>query len=153
MSTTFYDLTSRSLVKFGDTDRISGGGLVATLSDGKLFVDGRGADSSQFGYGVWNLRTQHWDLLVAREEAKKQPISKLAFFGDHLYITNSAGTFSVLALPATNPVATNWSERPFGRISGWTLVCRGETAPQQKGDCREILLVRDNEGRYPGPWF
>ncbi len=153
MSTTFYDLPSRSLVKFGDTDRISGGGLVATLSDGKLFVDGRGADSSQFGYGVWNLRTQHWDLLVAREEAKKQPISKLAFFGDHLYITNSAGTFSVLALPATNPVATNWSERPFGRISGWTLVCRGETAPQQKGDCREILLVRDNEGRYPGPWF
>lgn len=153
MSTTFYDMTSRSLIKVGDTDRISGGGLSATLSDGKLFVDGRGSDSSQFGYGVWNLRTQHWDLLVAREEAKKQPVSKLAFFGDHLYITNSAGTFSVLALPGTNPVATNWSERPFGRISGWTLVCRGETAPQQKGDCREILLVRDTDGRYPGPWF
>lgn len=153
LSTTFYDLTARSLVKFGDTDRISGGGLAATLSDGKLFIDGRGTDSSQFGYGVWNLRTQHWDLLTARDEAKKQPISKLAFFGDHLYITNSAGTFSVLALPGTNPVATNWTDRPFGRISGWTLVCAGETAPQQKGDCREILLVRDADGRYPGPWF
>lgn len=153
MSTTFYDLTARALVKFGETDRISGGGLAATLSDGKLFVDGRGSAGSQFGYGVWNLRTQHWDLLTARDEARKQPISKLAFFGDHLYITNSAGTHSVLALPETNPVATNWTDRPFGRISGWTLVCSGETAPQQKGDCREILLVRDTDGRYPGPWF
>ena len=153
MSTTFYDLTSRALVKFGDTERISGGGLTATLSDGKLFIDGRGSAGSQFGYGVWNLRTQHWDLLTPRDEAKKQPISKLAFFGDHLYITNSAGTHSVLALPETNPVATNWTDRPFGRISGWTLVCSGETAPQQKGDCREILLVRDTDGRYPGPWF
>ncbi|MHA7649863.1 hypothetical protein ACX9NE_08905 [Mycobacterium sp. ML4] len=152
MSTRFYDLASRSLVKFGDTDRISGGGLAATLSDGKLFVDGRGSADSQIGYGVWNLRTQHWDLLTAREDAKKQPISKLAFFGDHLYITNSGGTYSVLALPHTDPVATNWTERPFGRISGWTLVCSGETAAQQKGDCREILLVRDTDGRYPGPW-
>ncbi|WP_205876379.1 hypothetical protein [Mycobacterium camsae] len=153
MSTTFYDLASRALVKFGDTDRISGGGLTATLSDGKLFVDGRDSAGSQFGYGVWNLRTQHWDLLTARDDAKKQPISKLAFFGDHLYVTNSAGTHSVLALPETNPVATNWTDRPFGRISGWTLVCGGETTPQQKGDCREILLVRDTDGRYPGPWF
>lgn len=153
MSTTFYDLTSRALVKFGDTERISGGGLAATLSDGKLFVDGRGSAGSQFGYGVWNLRTQHWDLLTARDEAKKQPISKLAFFGDHLYVTNSGGTYSVLALPATNPVAENWTDRPFGRISGWTLVCSDETAPQQKGDCREILLVRDTDGRYAGPWF
>ncbi|MDP7722459.1 hypothetical protein [Mycobacterium sp. TY814] len=153
MSTTFYDLTARALVKFGDAERISGGGLAATLSDGKLFVDGRGSAGSQFGYGVWNLRTQHWDLLTARDEAKKQPISKLAFFGDHLYVTNTGGTYSVLALPATNPVATNWTERPFGRISGWTLVCSGETAPQQNGECREILLVRDTDGRYPGPWF
>lgn len=153
MSTTFYDLASRALVKFGDTDRISGGGLTVTLSDGKLFVDGRGSAGSQFGYGVWNLRTQHWDLLTARDDAKRQPISKLAFFGDHLYVTNSAGTHSVLALPETNPVATNWTDRPFGRISGWTLVCSGETALQQKGDCREILLVRDTDGRYPGPWF
>jgi hypothetical protein len=153
MSTTFYDLTSRALVKFGDTDRIWGGGLSATLSDGKLFVDGRGSAGSQFGYGVWNLRTKHWDLLTARDEATMQPVSKLAFFGDHLYVTNSNGTHAVLALPATNPAATNWTDRPFGRISGWTLVCSGETAPQQKGDCREILLVRDTEGRYPGPWF
>ncbi|OBK25951.1 hypothetical protein A5634_25235 [Mycobacterium asiaticum] len=151
--TTFFDLSSRALVKIGDTERISGGGLVATLSDGKLFVDGRGSDTSQFGYGVWNLRTQHWDLLVSRDDARKQSISKLAYFGDHVYVTNSANTFSVLKLPETNPVATNWSERPFGRIVGWTLVCRGETEPQQKGECREILLVRDTDGRYPGPWF
>lgn len=153
LSTVFFDLASRSFVRFGDTDRLSGGGLVATLSDGKLFVDGRASGSSQFGYGVWNLRAQRWVLLTNREDAKKQPISKLAFFGDHLYVTNSGGSFSVLELPATNPVATNWTDRPFGRISGWTLVCRGETAPQQKGDCREILLARDTDGRYPGPWF
>ncbi|OBK14576.1 hypothetical protein [Mycobacterium asiaticum] len=153
MSTQFFDLASRSMIKLGDTERISGGGLVATLSDGKLFVDGRGSDTSQFGYGVWNLRTQHWDLLTSRDEAKKQPISKLAFFGDHLYVTNTAGTFSVLALPATEPVATNWSGRPFGRITGWTLVCQGETAPSQHGDCKEIVLVQDADGRYPGPWF
>lgn len=153
LSTAFFDLTSRSLIKVGDADRISGGGLTATLSDGKLFIDGRASDSSQFGYGVWNLRTQHWDLLTSREDAKKQPISKLAYFSDHLYLSNSGGTFSVLALPGTNPVATNWTDRPFGRIFGWTLVCRGETAPQQRGDCREILLARDTDGHYPGPWF
>lgn len=153
MSTEFFDLGTRALIKIGDSERISGGGLVATLSDGKLFVDGRGSDTSQFGYGVWNLRTQHWDLLTNRDDAKKQPISKLSFFGDHLYVTNTGGTFSVLALPSTDPVASTWSGRPFGRITGWTLVCQGETAPAQRGDCKEIVLVQDADGRYPGPWF
>ena len=35
---------------------------------------------------------QHWDLLKNRDEAKNQPITKLAYFGDHLYVTNSGGT-------------------------------------------------------------
>ncbi|QLL09996.1 hypothetical protein H0P51_04630 [Mycobacterium vicinigordonae] len=153
ISTMFFDLSARSILKIGDTDRVSGGGLVATLSDGSLFVDGRGSDTSQFGYGVWNLRTQHWDLLVSRDDAKKQLITRLAFFGGHLYISKSDGSFSVLALPTTNPVATNWTDRPFGRITDWTLVCRGETAPEQKGECKEILLARDTDGHYPGPWF
>ena len=63
VSTMFFDVNSRSIVKVGDSDRISGGGLVATLSDGKLFLDARGSTDSQFGFGVWNLRTQQWDLL------------------------------------------------------------------------------------------
>src|SRR5262249_50571238 len=100
VSTMFYDLNAKSLIKVGDSERISGGGLAATLSDGKLFVDGRNSDNSQFGFGVWNLRTQHWDFLKTRDDASKLSISKLAFFGDHLYITNICGTFSVLALPA-----------------------------------------------------
>ena len=153
MSTVFFDLNTRSLIKIGDTERISGGGLTATLSDGKLFIDGRGSDTSQFGYGVWNLRTQHWDLLRNREDAKKEPIAKLAYYGDHLYVTNSGSTYSVIALPGTDPVASNWSGRPFGRITGWTLVCRGETSTPPTGDCREIILVQDADGRYPGPWF
>lgn len=150
-STLFFDLTSRAPIKVGDTDRIPGGGLTATLSDGKLFVDGRGSAASQFGYGVWNLRTQHWDLLKNRDEAKS--VAKLAFFSDHLYVTNSNNTYSVFALPGTDPVASTWSGRPFGRIVGWTLVCQGETSPPPSGECREIVLVRDTDGRYPGPWF
>ncbi len=153
VSTMFYDLNAKAIIKIGDSDRISGGGLAATLSDGKLFVDGHDSDNSQFGFGVWNLRTQQWDLLKNRDEAKKLPISKLAFFEDHLYITNGGGTFSVIALPATDPVASNWSVRPFGRISGWTLVCRGETAPSSNGECKEIVMVQDQDGHYPGPWF
>jgi hypothetical protein len=151
VSTMFFDLNAKAIIKVGDSDRISGGGLAATLSDGKLFVDGREAADSQFGFGVWNLRTQHWDLLKNREDAKKMPISKMAFFGDHLYITNIGGTYSVLALPAPDPVATNWSIRPFERLSGWTLVCRGETTAG--GDCKEIVMVQDQDGHYPGPWF
>lgn len=153
VSTMFFDLNSKSVIKIGDSDRISGGGLAATLSDGKLFVDGRVSDNSQFGFGVWNLRTQHWDLLKNRDDAMKQPISKLAFFGDHLYITNVGNTFSVIALPATDPVASNWSVRPFARINGWTLVCRGETAADSTGECKEIVMVQDQDGHYPGPWF
>jgi hypothetical protein len=149
-STMFYDLNSKSIIKIGDSDRISGGGLTATLSDGKLFVDGRGSNNSQFGFGVWNLRTQQWDLLKNRDEANKMAISRLTFFGDRLYVTYAAGTFSVIALPAADPVASNWSVRPFGRISGWTLVCRGETSAG--GDCKEIVLVQDQDGHYPGPW-
>ena len=152
-STMFFDLTSRSPIKIGDTDRLPGAGLVATLSDGKLFVDGRGSDTAQFGYGVWNLRTQHWDLMKNRDEARTPPISKLAFFGDHLYVTNVGNTYAVFALPATDPVSSNWTGRPFGRIVGWTLVCQGETVAPPTGDCREIVLVRDTDGRYPGPWF
>jgi hypothetical protein len=151
VSTMFFDLNTKTVIKVGDTDRISGGGLAATLSDGKLFVDARDSADSQFGFGVWNLRTQHWDLLKNREDAKKMPISKIAFFGDHLYITNIGATYSVLALPAPDPVATNWSIRPFERISGWTLVCRGETTAG--GECKEIVMVQDQEGHYPGPWF
>jgi hypothetical protein len=153
VSTMFYDLNAKSLIKVGDTDRISGGGLSATLSDGKLFVDGRNSENSQFGFGVWNLRTQHWDLLKTRDDAKKMSISKLAFFEDHLYITNVGNTFAVLALPATDPISTTWSVRPFARISGWTLVCRGENAAALNGDCKDIVMVQDQDGHFPGPWF
>ena len=149
-STVFYDLNSKSIVKVGDSDRISGGRLIATLSDGKLFIDGRGSNNSQFGLGVWNLRTQQWDLLKNRDEANNLAISRMTFFGDRLYVTYASGTLSVIALPAANAVASNWSVRPFGRISGWTLVCRGETPAG--GDCKEILLVQDQDGHYPGPW-
>jgi hypothetical protein len=151
VSTMFFDLNTKAVIKVGDSDRLPGGGLAATLSDGKLFVDGRDSPDSQFGFGVWNLRTQHWDLLKNRDDAKKMPIAKMAFFGDHLYITNIGGTYSVLALPAPDPVATNWTIRPFERISGWTLVCRGETTAG--GECKEIVMVQDQDGHYPGPWF
>ncbi|MEB4208074.1 hypothetical protein [Mycobacterium sp. 94-17] len=153
LSTMFYDLNAKSVIKIGDSDRISGGGLTAALSDGKLFVDGHGSDTSQFGFGVWNLRSQQWDFQKSRDEAKKLSISRLAFFEDHLYITGSNGTFSVIALPATDSVASNWALRPFERISGWTLVCRGETAPGANGECKEIVMVQDQDGHYPGPWF
>lgn len=151
VSTAFFDLNSKSLIKIGDADRVPGGGLATALSDGKLFVDGRASDNSPFGFGIWDLRGQQWDLLKTRDDAEKMSISKLAFFGDHLYITHVNGTFSVLALPATEPVAANWSVRPFGRISGWTLVCRG--AASVSGECKEIVLVQDEDGHYPGPWF
>jgi len=153
VSTMFFDLNSKSIIKVGDADRISGDGLAATLSDGKLFVDGRTSDNSQFGFGVWNLRTHQWDLLKTREDTSKMSIAKLAFFEDHLYITNIGGTFSVLALPGTDSIASNWSVRPFARISGWTLVCRGENEVALNGDCKEIVMVQDQDGHYPGPWF
>ena len=153
VSTMFYDLNAKSIIKVGDSDRISGGGLSATLSDGKLFVDARNSDNSQFGFGVWNLRTQHWDLLKTRDDAQKMSISKLAFFEDHLYITNVGNTFAVLALPATDPISTTWSVRPFARISGWTLICRGENAAALNGDCKDIVMVQDQDGHFPGPWF
>jgi hypothetical protein len=153
VSTVFFDLNAKALIKIGGSERVSGGGLSATLSNGSLFVDALNSDDSQFGFGAWNLRTQHWDLLKSRDDAKKMSIAKLAFFDGHVYLTNASGTFSVLALPATDPVATNWSVRPFSRISGWTLVCRGETAAQSGGQCKEIVLVQDQDGRYPGPWF
>lgn len=153
VSTMFYDLNAKSLIRIGDSDRISGGGLNAALSDGKLFVDGHNSDDSSFGFGVWNLRSQQWDFLKSRDDAKKLSISRLAFFEDHLYLTGTGGTFSVIALPATDPVASGWSTRPFERISGWTLVCRGETAPSSNGECKEIVMVQDQDGHYPGPWF
>ncbi len=155
VSTMFYDLNSKSLIKFGDSERISGGDLIATLSGGKLFVDGRGSNNSQFGFGVWNLGTKQWDLLKNRDEATKMAIARLSFFDDRLYVTYSNSTLSVIALPAANQVASSWSVRPFGRITGWTLVCRGETATAAAsggGDCKQIVLVQDEDGHYPGPW-
>ncbi len=153
VSTMFYDVNAKSVIRVGDSDRISGGGLTAALSDGKLFVDAHASENSQFGFGVWNLRTQQWDFLKNRDDTKKLSISKLAFFEDHLYITSAGGTYSVIALPGTDPVAPNWAIRPFERISGWTLVCRGETAPGSNGECREIVMVQDQDAHYPGPWF
>jgi hypothetical protein len=151
MSTMFFDLNSKSIIKIGDADRISGDGVTATLSEGKLFIDARGSVNSTFGFGVWNLRTQQWDLLKNRDEATKMAIAKLTFFGGRLYVTYTGGTLSVIELPATQ-IATSWAVRPFGRITGWTLVCRGETATAAGGDCKEIVLVQDENGHYPGPW-
>lgn len=152
LSTMFYDLNAKAVIKIGDSDRLPGGGLSATLSDGKLFVDGHDSDDSSFGFGVWNLRSQQWDFLKTRDEAKQMGIAKVAFFEDHLYITKVGNAFAVLALPATEPIATTWSVRPFARISGWTLVCRGENAAALKGDCKDIVMVQDQDGHYPGPW-
>lgn len=153
VSTMFYDLDAKSVIRIGDADRIPGGGLTAALSGGKLFVDGHNSDNSSFGFGVWNLGSHQWDFLKSRDDAKRLSISKLAFFEDHLYVTGSGGTFSVVALPKTDPVASGWSTRPFERLSGWTLVCRGETAPSSNGECKEIVMVQDQDGHYPGPWF
>ncbi|MGO8767870.1 MAG: hypothetical protein ACLQIK_00085 [Mycobacterium sp.] len=153
VSTMSYDLNTKSIIKIGDSDRVSGGGLSGALSDGRLLVDGRDSDNSQFGFGVWNLRTQQWELLKTRDDAKKMSIGKLAFFEDHLYITNVGNTYAVLALPATEPISTTWSVRPFARLSGWTLVCRGENASALNGDCKDIVMVQDQDGHYPGPWF
>ena len=157
-STMFYDLNAKAPLKIGDSDKVSGGGLTASLSNGKLFIDGRNSEKSQFGFGVWNLRTQQWDLLKSRDDATKMSISKLEFFSDHLYITKiptaySVNTYSVIALPATDPVASAWSVRPFARISGWTLVCRGETSGTPNGECRDIVMVQDQDGHFPGPWY
>jgi hypothetical protein len=152
VSTMFYDLNAKSLIKFGDSEKISGGDLIATLSDGKLFVDGRGSNNSQFGFGVWNLGAKQWDLLKSRDEATQMAIAKLTFFDDRLYVTYGSGAPAVIALPAANQIASGWSVRPFGRINGWTLVCRGETATSTGGDCKEIVLIQDENGHYPGPW-
>ena len=74
VSTMFYDLNAKSLIKFGDSERISGGGFDGRdFSGGKLFVDGRGSNNSQFGFGVWNLGTKQWDLLKNRDEVTKWP--------------------------------------------------------------------------------
>ncbi|OBH84175.1 hypothetical protein [Mycobacterium sp. E2989] len=152
LSTMFYDLNAKAVIKVGDSDSIPGGGLSATLSGGKLFVDGHDSEGTPFGFGVWNLRSQQWDFLKTHDEAKKMSVAKIAFFEDHLYITNAGNTFAVLALPATEPIATTWSVRPFARISGWTLVCRGENAAALNGDCKDIVMVQDQDGRFPGPW-
>jgi hypothetical protein len=154
VSTQFYDLNTRAIIKIGNFDRISGGGLSATLSDGRLFINAMSSGNSQFGgFGVWNLRTQQWELLKNRDEAQKLSIAKIEYFGDHLYITNLANTFSVIALPASDPIASNWSVRPYERLSGWTLVCRGEnTNASANQACNENILVKDKDGQYPGPW-
>lgn len=150
-STAFFDLNSGHRIEVGDSDRIPGGGLAATLSAGKLFVDARDSKDAGFGFGVWNLGARRWDVLKSHDDATKMSIVKLSFFEDHLYITKGDGTFAVLALPGSDPVASNWSVRPFGRISDWTLVCRG--AASANDDCQEIVLVQDQDGHYPGPWF
>ncbi|MCV6975006.1 hypothetical protein H7J11_10990 [Mycobacterium bourgelatii] len=152
ISTVFYDLNSRSIIRFGDADRISGGGLTATLVDGQLFIDGHNSGTSDFGFGVWNLRTQHWDFQMNRDEAKQLAITKVAHFAGHLYLTSEGGKYSTIVLPDTTPVVTSWAVRPFGRVSDWTLVCQGETAEPAKGECQQIVLVKDQDGHYPGPW-
>jgi hypothetical protein len=90
---------------------------------------------------------------LPRPERHGPQISKLAFFEDHLYVTNVGNTFAVIALPATDPVSSTWSVRPFARISDWTLECRGENATAPSGECKEVVMVRDQDGRFPGPRF
>lgn len=151
VSTMFFDLNSKSVIKVGDSDRISGGGLATTLSDGKLFVDGRDSADSQFGFGVWNLRTQHWDLLKNRDELRtcRSPRWRSSTTASTSRTSAEHTRCSRCPLPIRS--RRIWSIRPFERISGWTLVCRGETTAG--GECKEIVMVQDQDGHYPGPWF
>ncbi len=153
ISTMFYDLNSKGFLKVGDSDRIPGRGFSASLSEGRLFIDGLNSDNAQFGFGVWNPGGQKWDFFKNRDEANKMSASKVAFFEDHLYISNGGNTFAVLALPAPDPIATSWSVRPFMRLAGWTLVCRGENVAALNGECNDIVMVRDQDGHFPGPWY
>lgn len=148
--TMFYDLDAKSAIKIGDSDRISGGGLTAALSDGKLFVDGHNRDNSQFGFGVWNLRGQQWDFLKNRDDARELSLAKVAFFEDHLYLTGSGGTFSVIALPAGDPVASNWALRPFQRISGWTRRAAARPHRAPTGSARRSSWCKTAMATTPG---
>jgi hypothetical protein len=123
----------------------------STLSDGRLFFEGITPIGGRGGMSVVNLQTRQTEFQRTPDQTTALHISRVNFELDHLYLVTAGDTetYSVFALPkADTPIATTWTSRPYGRLTGWTQVCKNEIR-QRKCDS---VLVKDDNGGYPGPW-
>lgn len=77
------------------------------------------------------------------DEAKDLNLEFVHLFADHLYLTTNNGTTSAVALPGGETVAGEVDSFPRERFSGWTRTTAGDGQ----------VLVRDVDGRFPGPWY
>lgn len=83
--------------------------------------------------------------------------------GDYLYIANIKDGNSVVDIKTGEKVADARKLRPLDRIGEWTVVVDGPTVTNSNFRCfthflrnichEPIRLVRDVDGKYPGPWY
>ncbi len=153
-ATSFFDVNSRALLTINGTQQIPGGGVDATLSDGRLFLNEVNSLGDETGMLLWNLQSQQVEFQLSPEQAKGLQLSAVRYFQGHLYVATSgeSKTYSVYKLPdTTTAIATNWTSRPSGRLTGWTIVCKDEIQ-YDLHKCGDTVLVRDQNGSFPGPW-
>jgi hypothetical protein len=151
--TSYFDVNTRSLLTINGSQQLPGGGINPTLSNGRLFIDGV-TNNGGPGLMVWNLQTQQMEFQKTPDEAKVLRISKINYFQEHLYIATGfePATYSVYKLPdSATPIGTTWTSRPHQRLDGWTQVCKNEISNAPSHECDEVL-VKDDNGGYPGPW-
>lgn len=83
--------------------------------------------------------------------------------GNYLYLAAKDGS-SVIDIRTREIMAETWSSRPTERLSsGWTIVHDAGGAEAEPDQCfqlgdltcdaRSVRLIKDVDGRYPGPWW
>jgi Tfp pilus assembly protein PilV len=152
--TSYFDVNSRTLLNINGSVQLPNG-VNSTVSSGRLFMEGITPIGGQGGMSVWNLQTHQMEFQKTPDQTKDLHIDRVNYFQDHLYIGTGSNpeTFSVFKLPdETTPIATTWTSRPAGHLTGWTQVCKNELSSGGSAQKCDLLLVKDQNGGYPGPW-
>ena len=112
---------------------------------------------------VYNVHSGEQVYSKVGDDAKALNITGLSLFGNHLYMSSSAGEDlrrSVVELPGMNEVSSSWSAIPTVPLSGWTLVSNWPAGgspcwlveERELRGCSGLTAVKDVDGEFPGPW-
>lgn len=114
-------------------------------------------------FAVYDIDTGRRMIHRSGEAVRSMGVDEYIVFGDRMYLAVESGSTksrSIWDLMNDREIANSWRNIPTVALSGWTVVetPRGTTQMCAQTDrtrgviCEKVTLVRDVDGKFPGPW-
>ncbi|MET9325959.1 hypothetical protein [Tsukamurella sp. NPDC003166] len=150
----FFDVKAGVYRPF-DKRLISDGATVSAVVGRQIFLNGP-------AIAVVDVDSGRTVFSMTAAEVSAARIYESWYFDGHLYLINrndGSGAYSVTTIADRKEIATSWLRRPAATQLGWTWVSESkgtsmcETVGSTSGKGCAAVLVRNVDGRYPGPWY